>query len=574
MGDMNRSRLYNVIKTLLIFGTVLAALKMIFVDYNMDEEYQLVMSYRELSGDTLFGTMWEPHQTSAFLCTFFMWCYHGITGTYTGVLMFLRVVTTLIQAGISYLLYRTFSRFLTGESAALLGLIYFNIVPKLIPIPEFGSMQVWFGTLLALCMVTCETHPDRKGRSFYLILAGLCLSLDVLSYPSMLILYPFVIAYLLIRYGKQGIKSTALFTLTCGLTAILWFLWILRGVTLSEFLRNVPYIVSFDLTHDLGLSAGAKILVLAQGFAGELLLFAAAWLLALGVGHLSQRTGYGNGIPRLSLTILIACGFQIFYWVILKSGFEKPSVHLFTVLAVGIILLIRCRTVRMTYFFGIVSAFVSLLAVLYMSDLTFFYAIPHALTGVLFSLALLAEAMEQAPEAASKRLLRILLIGFAFTVIFGKGFTLRGGRGSDITSVRGIMKEGPAIGVLSDYMCTYIYNSNFEDYRENIAEGDNVLIVTNMVFSPGTTPYLFTGAKICHFSIVDPTSYDERLLTYWELYPEKKPNVIVVDCWYGELKEDPENWIMRYIENDFGYTSVSDGKYVRFYRKSSRRKFL
>ncbi len=94
-----------------------------------------------------------------------------------------------------------------------------------------------------------------------------------------------------------------------------------------------------------------------------------------------------------------------------------------------------------------------------------------------------------------------------------------------------------------------------------------MLIVTNMVTSAGTTPYMMTGAQVAHYSIVDPTAYDERLLTYWELYPEKQPNVIVVDCWYGELQENPDSWIMRYIENDFGYTQVNDGRYVRFYRK-------
>ncbi len=88
-----------------------------------------------------------------------------------------------------------------------------------------------------------------------------------------------------------------------------------------------------------------------------------------------------------------------------------------------------------------------------------------------------------------------------------------------------------------------------------------------MVFAPGTTPYMFGEYEVCHFSTVDPTSYDERLLTYWELYPEKRPDVIVVDCWYGQLMEDPDNWIMQYIENDFGYTSCTDGKYVRFYRR-------
>ena len=111
-------------------------------------------------------------------------------------------------------------------------------------------------------------------------------------------------------------------------------------------------------------------------------------------------------------------------------------------------------------------------------------------------------------------------------------------------------------------------NCTYEDFEKYVAEGENVLIVTNMVGTAGTSPYLFRDSSVSHFSIVDPTSYDERLLTYWELYPEKYPRVIVVDCWYGQLMEARDNWIMQYIEEDFGYTFVEDGRYVRFYRKN------
>lgn len=108
-------------------------------------------------------------------------------------------------------------------------------------------------------------------------------------------------------------------------------------------------------------------------------------------------------------------------------------------------------------------------------------------------------------------------------------------------------------------------NCDYEDFEAYVEEGANCLIVSNMVGTGGTTPYLFRNLSVCHFSIVDPTSYDERLLTYWELYPEKAPDVIVVDAWYGQLMEPADNWIMQYIENDFGYTRVEEGRYVRFY---------
>ena len=96
---------WNILLAVLFALSALAALKLIFLDYTMDEEYQIVMAYRNLRGDAIFGQMWEPHQTSAFLCIGIMYLHHLIFGTYTGVVIALRVVTTLIQAGLSFWLY-------------------------------------------------------------------------------------------------------------------------------------------------------------------------------------------------------------------------------------------------------------------------------------------------------------------------------------------------------------------------------------------------------------------------------------------------------------------------------------
>lgn len=50
---------WKIIFTILLTGSLLAALKLIFFDYTMDEEYQLMMGYRTLRGDCLFKEMWE-----------------------------------------------------------------------------------------------------------------------------------------------------------------------------------------------------------------------------------------------------------------------------------------------------------------------------------------------------------------------------------------------------------------------------------------------------------------------------------------------------------------------------------
>lgn len=48
---------WKAVKIILLLGSFLAAAKLIFVDYTLDEEYQIVMAYRTLQGDLLFREM-------------------------------------------------------------------------------------------------------------------------------------------------------------------------------------------------------------------------------------------------------------------------------------------------------------------------------------------------------------------------------------------------------------------------------------------------------------------------------------------------------------------------------------
>ena len=580
--SVSKSKTEKIIKILLIAATVLAAIKMLFVDYSMDEEYQVVLAYRRLSGEYLFGSMWEPHQTSAFLCVGLMRIFLLLTGSYTGVLIYLRICALLIQIGICVWMYRVLSRFITSEEAALVSLLYFNIVPKLIQIPEFGSQQVWFWTGLILCFIEYDTNPKTAKNLIWIILGGICLSLEILSYPSSIVIAPIAVIFLALRAKKDSeniFKAPVTLTITCAVCATIWLASVLSHVSFDEFIRNIHYVVSFDLTHDLDVTAGGKLLNLFKGFCKETVLALAAGVIAAGIYFLTvfiskKKTGTAKALTKGQKITLISVLFilaslliQLHYWAVLRRGFEEPQLHLFALLIVPFILWKYAGDEKRNLKFALITGIPTFLAVLYMSDLAFCFAIPHALLGCIFGMILVVMAVRKQFGSAGKNLIRLLLVISVLVCAFGKGFTLRSGRYTDITHVAGIMKHGPAVGVLADYMCAYIYNSNYEDFRNNLEEGDNVLIVTNMVFSPGTTPYMFEDYEVCHFSIVDPTSYDERLLTYWELYPSKKPDVIVVDCWYGELKEDPDNWIMKYIENDFGYSEVIDGKYVRFYKK-------
>ena len=64
-------------KTLIVYGILvaIASVSLLFTNISYDVEYQVAMAYRVLKGDVMILEMWEPHQTSAFLCAIFMKIY-------------------------------------------------------------------------------------------------------------------------------------------------------------------------------------------------------------------------------------------------------------------------------------------------------------------------------------------------------------------------------------------------------------------------------------------------------------------------------------------------------------------
>lgn len=566
---------WKIIKRVLIVASVLATIKLILFDYTMDEEYQIVMAYRNLYGDSLFKEMWEPHQTSAFMCIGLMGIYHLITGTYTGVIIFLRVCTAFIQVALAVYLYKVLCKLMRKEYAFLLGIAYFNFVPKNIQIPEFSNMQVWFYTIMVLSLMQYYwgVQQEQKRKWYLLVVSGLAMALEVLSYPSCLILFPFFVVYIWVVSKEYRWKDCAIYIGTCGASAVLWLLWILRNLSLDEFLCNLQYVLNFDLTHEIsGATEGKGSGLVSNLFWGAILL-AGILMVSLVIFQVCKKKWQdvdktGQKQIFCTIAICVAEAIQLFCWVVLEKGFEFTHMHVVVIFLAAWLLWQDCDDKRRFLWAGIVGGVLSIVAVVYISDLQLYNGLPHGVLGIVLAVAALVLALEKGLGAHAKKWIYILLLGFCVTTLVGKGYTFRAGREfASVFDTGGVMKSGPAAGIFTDYMFAYIYNSNSEDFAEYIEEGDKVLIVTNMVTSAGTTPYMFGDYEICHYSIVDPTAYDERLLTYWELYPEKMPNVIVVDCWYGNLMEDTDNWIMQYIETEFGYTQVDDGSYVRFYRK-------
>ncbi|MCM1045883.1 MAG: hypothetical protein NC417_10275 [Candidatus Gastranaerophilales bacterium] len=597
MGTMTRmaKNRQNILKILLWTLTVLAAVKMILAGVGLDEEYQVVMAYRNVMGDRLFLEMWEPHQSSAFLCAFLMKLYIKLFGGTDFVVIYLRLCGTLFHIGVSVYFGRVMGRIVGREGGALLALIYFNTIPKQIMLPEFGIMQAWSYTLLSLFLIQYYGYRQKKR---YLVFMALAMAFNVLSYPSCLILFPFVLFVIARLSEKDRWRDMGIFTLVCLVCGAGYLFFLFHYLTPAKLLETLSFIVSGDVTHSLTF-ADKLLTFLRQGiFVG--ILWAACRIAAAMVSKWKK-------LERISvecLTIMMACAVELVYWVVLDLGYESMSIHLVAVTLAGWSAYADMRGERADIGvrgeksdagvrderadigmcdeksdacgerimrllrYSIVGSILSLLAVLYLTDLNLIESLPHVMPAALFGGALftLRCVGHSAPQKAVKWVYAALLV-WCFTALIGKGYTLRGGGYNNVLQSSGILRHGPAAGTISFYINSYIYNCDYEDWQTYVKDGDRVLIMVDQTLNLGTIQYLFKDVEISHFSIVNPTAYDERLLEYWEMYPTKAPNVIIVDCWYGQLMTDEEGWLMQYIENEFGYTQMDDGRYIRIYRK-------
>ena len=221
--------------------------------------------------------------------------------------------------------------------------------------------------------------------------------------------------------------------------------------------------------------------------------------------------------------------------------------------------------------FWLVSVTVSLsdmAAVMFLTNLSMItalqYLVPAGVVSFIPGSRLIAEKkkMEHTVEGYCYSCTIPLII--ALLVVLHRGIIVRDySDGSDsIFGMESIVKNGPAKGVVCGYMSAYTNKVNAEEWPGFVNEGENILVVGPGLYDP--IVYFFRSAGVSNYSTIDTPTYDENLLDYWRDYPGKKPDVVAVECWYGDMRIDADSFIMEWTRENCDY--LGDGSYYRFYR--------
>lgn len=516
---------------ILILLSLLATIKICFFNLGMDEEYAVTLSYRMATGDRMFLELWEPHQTSGFLSAFLIKIYILATGGIEYLVLYLRIMGALLQAAISFFLYRTVKTHFSPGASFVAAIFFYNTLPKWLQTPEFSNMLVWFSVLAFLCFL--RAYQGEKCRSLWLVLAGLSLSALVISYPSCLFAIPVFIIGMYQTDRHRFLKDAGVLMLTCLFSGLLYIGYFLSHMSFGQLLFGIQQMMT-DGYHSQTImerltAFGWELVDLSRHL---LLVSAIALLLHFALKRIGRTPGF------LMLLICTAQIHQGIIWLMDGMYFQYPWIHYHILFAAGIFIILRNRKTqevlpnkgKLLLWFGIIPGAAVWLSGLSITNAGISATGSYLMIGLLSTILLLGEftGLETAKKK-SKALNHLVFFTFLCilgTTLFGKGFMIceSGGFKNNITFVRQKALSGPAKGIYYRYKEGYDYNNYAELVAEYVKDGESVLYVGHH-----TLRYLLGRQTISNFSTISTPTYDERLLEYWELYPERYPDVVIID---------------------------------------------
>lgn len=552
-------------KTICILAVIAYTLKNLFIGADTDEGYGIMVGYRLAMGDRLLLDMWEPHQTSAIFTALFIAPFVRLTGGVNYLNLFLRVVFFPIQAGVSVFLYKTIRKAapqVDASVSALMGLLYYVTTPKSIFIPEYSNLHNWFFALMILCMVCYLTG---EGRLRWLVFSGIFMTCDVLAYPSMVLVFLCCMGFLLLRKSARKGREVLAYLLPCVLSAGAMFGYLLTYMTPQTMLQMVGEILG-EGSHQT--SAAEKLLDWGKSLGETLLILLAALLIAGLIRWLVEKK-MKKQLPELlrapgMLFFLIVFVIQIGFWLFSSFNAIYPQLLLMALSLEGIYIYLRKDRAETLFFRWILLVFVNYFAVLLLSNWEPMLLNTYLILGAEAGLAVLS-GYWQKTSAYGKKALQVLCLCLVLGNAFSYTYLILGSQeyhASVIRNVRGINRKGLRAGILTDYMTAYRYNNNMEIWQEAVPDGSTVLYVGPSQF------YCMLGEHTqASPDTICSMIYDERLLDYWELHPERYPDVVVFESSYGDIRQEGDNFIWHWLMEDFQPSERKDYPYIAVFTR-------
>ena len=549
----------NIFFILLLFAGVLFRLwKVPYNFHYFDEAYYYMSSYRLTQGDAFFTDDCSLMQFSLVSLYPFVRLYCSVTGGTEGLIVAGRTFFVFVHAVCTVGVYLLLRKKSPGSAlcAAMMYFLYAQWYRS-----ELSFYQIFLDMLL-LSMLFVASEGGIKQRA---IPGGYFFAVSVLACPYIVIAYLLYTALCICLKlsGKEkkdffNIKTWLYFTLGCAAAAAIFLLFMAWKSEIGKIAEILPMYFS-DSTHPLGFSA-SKTAVMLQRFVHRLqitdyVLLAAALFEAADRKRLERRKIYA--------AVVLAAAFVGTAAETALSGLEGADMTLrLCILGLDCYLLCKERDRKLFYsvwLFGWLLGICLFSASDMMSEVVLMSGwIMSAMAGVCFMIRLVSELKN---DKAAGRPLRLCLL-FLCTALAVTQLGIEGRNNLPKRRWELYCSLDYGIGkgeVISEPELVYEQDGLWaatEKVRN--APGDYVLY-----FSDDIWPYLEDTKRCATFNAWMQTEHDvyeaEKLLKYWEIHPEKKPDAIYISKNNGHPEKilemvNTENFPVE--ENERGYELV------------------
>lgn len=522
----------------LIFISLFLILQIVFIcrsfyGFNTaDEMYFIGTSERIFRGEKILIDEWNPTQQ---LCSFLLhpiYCLiRTVLGSTEGIVMASRFVYLTFAAVLTIFLYLRLQR--RGYASFGPVFLFMSFAPFSICAMSYNSIE--FGILMVLLAVL---SADMEHSVPEYILCGILTAVIVLANPFAILMYG---AYGLIclfvtirnhRLGKETegnlqFKNFLWMSLGAALILLLFLLFVFQRGTLSEILANVPHIVG-DSEHQDGYWYKTKrYFYLCYKnykflFVGLGVVYAATWL---------DRKRLSHGAIYMFLASLAVLPYLIYYGFIFEHITVNYQMLPLTFWGLEAYFVTEHKDKRM-FIWWYLPAMVFTMIVQYATNtgivtLSVAYSLCSGV-GLLFFAQWLKEARVRDKglwkKAAAAFACVTVLVQFAGTFYLRMTYAWGDERVWKLTEQ---MERGPLKDVYTTPEVAEWYGQvlNELDMLE-LTEEDEIMVV-------GVAPwiYLYVDANCGNYSTWQVHENSTQLYDYYELHPDKFPNVIYMAHW-------------------------------------------
>ncbi len=509
-----------------------------------DEPFYLTIPHRLSMGDVFFTDEWHLSQLSAFLQLPFTWAYTLITGSTDGIIIAARIFYVVVHAGACVLIYTRLRK--RGIISVIGSVLFFLYTPYDIMALDYDSMGVG---LVALTGVLLATADYRK--KLWIILSGLCFAGAVLCNPYLAVAYLIyalcMVVHLLLRKKELNfalksemfsLRTFLFFTLGVGVLAALFLIFTIPRTGISGIFENLPYML-MDPEHP-HIPFNDKLWSYIKSVFECHLLFKyglyayAAMLIAL----IFDRRRRLHRSVYLIITAAIVIYTQVLF--LPELHYASYNAIMFPMIFMGITAYILCENKPRELFVSLFCFGIFYSVCIHFSSNQYFYVISMAMAATNLAsfvfLGQLISEMRKNPDdityavwvkrfAFSLTALMIVLQG-AFQISAKAQHVFWEGSPSTLTAR---IENGPAKGIYTNEGNKQSYESYYADIKSFLPQGQDAKVLFMTVH---TWMYLAAdgyeyGTYSAWLSGENNNSV-ERLKSYYNLNPEKKPDYIYI----------------------------------------------